>query len=73
MSIRSQLEEIINWYDEFAKSPPKVIAVCATANTVRKFARKKNGVYRFRGYEIHPIRKVKTREERMMESFAEHG
>lgn len=71
MSIRSQLNEIINWYDTYAKKPPKAIAVCATANTVRKFARKRDGVYRYRGFEITPIRPVMTREERLAEKI--HG
>lgn len=70
MSIRSQLNELINWYEQHAPKSGDSIKVCATANTVRKFARKRDGVYRYRNRIIVPIRPVRTREEILAEKQA---
>lgn len=63
MSIKSQLDELINFYEEHKPKAGREIAVCATANTVRKFCKKRHGVYRYRDRIIVPIRPVRTRDE----------
>lgn len=63
MSIKSQLDELITFYEQNSPKAGKSIAVCATANTVRKFCKKRKGVYTYRNRVIVPIRKVRTRDE----------
>lgn len=63
MSIKKQLDELITFYEQHRPKAGREIAVCATANTVRKFARKRGGVYRYRDRVIVPIRPVRTRDE----------
>lgn len=63
MSIKTHLDELINFYEQNRPKAGREIAVCATANTVRKFCKKRNGVYRYRDRTIVPIRKVRTRDE----------
>jgi hypothetical protein len=63
MSIKTKVDELIDWYEENRPRAGKEIPIAATANTVRKFARKKNGVYRYRDRVIVPIRPVRTRDE----------
>jgi hypothetical protein len=63
MSIKRQLDELITFYERNKPNSGREIPVCATANTVRKFCRKRDGVYRYRGRVIVPIRPVRTRDE----------
>jgi hypothetical protein len=60
MSVRADLDALINWYVRNDPNGKHVIPVCATENTVKHFARKgrKLGApYMYRGYEIQPMRK----------------
>lgn len=63
MSIKKQLDALIDWYEAERPKAGKEIPVCATANTVRKFSKKRDGVYRYRNRIIVPIRPVRTRDE----------
>lgn len=67
MSIKTSLDELINFYENHRPNSGKEIVVCATANTVRKFCRKRQGKYRYRNRIILPIRPVRTRDEREAE------
>lgn len=67
MSIRRQLDELIDWYErEGEPDAGRVIPVAATRATVRKFARKhgvRNGPWLYRGREIVPVRKPRKQRE----------
>lgn len=63
MSIKKRLDELINFYEKHRPKNGEEILVCATANTIRKFCRKREGVYRYRKRIIVPIRPVRTRDE----------
>jgi hypothetical protein len=67
MSIRRQLDELIDWYErEGAADAGRVIPVVATRATVKKFARKhgvRNGPWLYRGREIVPVRKPRKERE----------
>lgn len=63
MSVRKDLDALIDWYEAHDPASGMRIAVSATRNTVRKFARCRRGAPLFyRGREIVPTRK--TRRER---------
>ncbi len=61
-SVRSRVDQLIDWYDKEGKLDAS-IHVAATINTVRKFARKRSGMYRYRKRIIVPMRPVRTRAE----------
>lgn len=65
-TVRDRVNTLINWYRKSKKAgqvTPKVIRVDATANTIRKFAYARHGVYKYRRYIIQPLRPVRTRHE----------
>jgi hypothetical protein len=61
-SVRSRIDQMIDWH-ETNKTACPAIRVQATANTVRKFARKRRGQFRYRNQIIVPIRSTRTRAE----------
>lgn len=61
-SIRARVDRLIDWHEKQGQTCDP-IRVSATANTVRKFARRRDGVYRYRKRIIVPIRPVRTRVE----------
>lgn len=61
-SIRAHVDRLIDWHG--TGSTKKPIKVAATANTVRKFARKRGHEYHYRGWQIVPSRPVMTRQQR---------
>jgi hypothetical protein len=69
MSIKKQLDELITFYERHRPEAGKEIPVCATANTVRKFCKKRDGVYHYRKRIIVPIRPVRTRDEILAEKI----
>lgn len=58
-SVRAKVDQLIDWYEEQKKICP-IIRVSATANTVRKFARKRRGAYRYRDHVIVPMRRSQS-------------
>jgi hypothetical protein len=61
MSVRTDLDELIDWYERNTTAGVRTLQVCATANTVRKFARKaRRGPFTYRGQVIVPIRKSRN-------------
>lgn len=61
-NVRARVDQLIDWHLS-AKIPCKPIRVQATANTIRKFARKRGGFYRYRDQIIVPTRKTRSRIE----------
>jgi hypothetical protein len=61
-SIRAHVDRLIDWHGTAGAKKP--IKVAATANTVRKFARKRGWEYHYRGWIIVPSRPVMTRQQR---------
>lgn len=62
MTIRTDVDQIIDWYEQHCHIEGRVIAVIAAASTVAKFARKmRRGPYIYRDCEIVPIRRAKNR------------
>ena len=70
MTVRSSIDALIRWYETNAPvTAGRVLRVDATANTVRKFARKtRGGPYMYRGREIVPARKPRKELEREHEA-----
>ncbi len=63
MSVRKDLNALLDWYDANAKEVLRVPVVCRPA-TLRKFCKKKRGDPRlmYRGREIVPTKKAKKDE-----------
>jgi hypothetical protein len=65
MSIRDDLDELIDWYEKYKPKAASEIPVRCTWHTLRKFCRKRRvrgGPWFYRDRVIIPIRK--TRKER---------
>lgn len=63
MTIRTDVDRLIDWYMEHSPTT-RVIPVIAAPNTIRKFSRKRRrGPYIYRDFEIVPIRRSKTRRD----------
>ena len=73
MSVRSDLDELIDWYEANTPQAGRVIHVVATRSTVKKFARKhgkRGGPWIYREREIVPVRK--PLKERRAEAPLQH-
>lgn len=64
MSVRKNLDELIRWYEAHRPNAGHEIPVNATANTVRRFARKlrRGGPYTYRDRIIVPVRPASAEE-----------
>lgn len=73
MSIRQDVNKLLDWYDENDKSVTRV-PVLARPNTLRKFCKKKRGDPRliYRGREIVP-NKLAKKEVDDMQQFGIFG
>lgn len=64
MSIRKDIDHWLNWHRTAGKEPPLRVPVFASANTIRKFARKKRGgPYMYRKHVIVPLHPTRTLDE----------
>lgn len=72
MSVKTDLDELIAWY-ETNKPGVKVIVACCTKNTLRKFAKRpvRGGPFMYRDREIIPTRK--PRKERDVAAIHEQA
>jgi hypothetical protein len=61
-NIRARVDQLIDWHQSNKTACP-AIRVQATANTVRKFARKRRGQFHYRNQIIVPLRVMRTRAE----------
>jgi hypothetical protein len=62
MTIRADLDRLIDWYELHCRIVGRVIPLLAAKSTVAKFARKKRrGPYMYRDCEIVPIGKARAR------------
>jgi hypothetical protein len=65
MTIRSDLDRMIDWYESHCHIVGRVIPVTAAKSTVAKFARKRrHGPFIYRGCEIVPIGKARMRRQK---------
>lgn len=63
MSVQSEVDELINWY-EVHKPEVRTVVVACRPNTLRKFCRKqRKGPFVYRGREIVPARQPKRKSE----------
>jgi hypothetical protein len=63
MTIRTDVDQLIDWYVEHTSST-RVVPVIASPRTIGKFARKRRrGPYMYREFEIVPIRRAKVRRQ----------
>lgn len=66
MTIRSDLDQLIDWYEQHCQIEGRVIAVIAAPSTIRQFARKvRRGPYIYRDCEIVPLRRAKSRRQEL--------
>lgn len=64
MTIREDLDRLIDWYEKHCHIVGRVIPVLAAPSTIRQFARKKRGgPFLYRGCEIVPIGKARQRRQ----------
>jgi hypothetical protein len=62
MTIRSDLDELIDWYEQHCHIAGRVIPVIAARSTIHTFARKRRGgPFTYRDCEIVPIRRARKR------------
>jgi hypothetical protein len=77
MRIRSDLDQLIDWYEQHCLIVGRVIAVIAAPTTIAKFARKgrRGGPYIYRNCEIVPLRRSKRtrRESETKQTEFAHG
>lgn len=65
MTIRDELDQLIDWYERHSYIVGRVIPVAASARTVAKFALKRRlGPYVYRDCEIVPIGRLRRREDK---------
>jgi hypothetical protein len=71
VSVRKDIDELINWFEANNPRASRTLQVCATPNTVRRFAKRmrnadgriiRHGPYIYRGREIVPIRKPRNQQ-----------
>jgi hypothetical protein len=64
MTIRSEVDRLIDWYEKHCLIVGRVIPVLASKATVAKFARKRRlGPYIYRNCELVPIGKARERRQ----------
>jgi hypothetical protein len=64
MTIRTDLDQLIDWYEQHCHIEGRVIPVIGARSTIGKFARKvRGGPYIYRNCEIVPIRRAKNRRQ----------
>lgn len=65
MTIRTDLDLLIDWYDRHCRIVGRVIPVIAAPGTIGKFARKhrRGGPFMYRGCEIVPIGRARNRRQ----------
>lgn len=63
MTIRDDLDALIDWYEEHCLIVGRVIPVIAVPSTISKFARKqrRGGPFIYRDCEIVPVRRARKR------------
>lgn len=62
MSIKRELDEILNWYDAYGHRPAQIPVICRP-RTLAKFARKRErgGPYVYRGSVVVGIKPARVR------------
>lgn len=65
MTIRAQIDRVIDWYEKHSFVVGRVIPVLAAPSTLRKFARKqRGGPFIYRDCELVPIGKARDKRRR---------
>lgn len=73
MTVRSDLDQLIDWYEKHCAIAGRVLPVIAVAGTIRQFARKhwRGGPFTYRGCEIIPIGKSRKAKQEVAKKQTE--